>query len=234
MESPRLKARIAGGLYLVVIAGGLFAEIVREQVVAVRDPAATAQNILANEALYRAGFAAGLAILMCAVPILVILYGLLKTVDRSVALLMVFFDLVSIAAAAANLLNHFEPLVLLGGERYLDAGQAALMQPLAYMALRMQSAGYNLSLSFFAWFCLTAGYLIFRSTFFPRFLGVLMAVAGVSYLANSFAFFLAPAIAGQLFPAILVPSFVGELALALWLLTVGVNVPRWEQHARRG
>ena len=81
-------------------------------------------------------------------------------------------------------------------------------------------------------FCVLIGYLIFRSTFLPRILGVLMAVAGVCYLINSFAIFLAPPLADRLFPYILVPCFVGELALALWLTVIGVNVPGGNKRER--
>ncbi len=75
--------------------------------------------------------------------------------------------------------------------------------------------------------CLILGYLIFRSGYLPKVLGVLMQVAGLCYLTNSFAMILAPSLANQLVPAILVPAFVGEAALCLWLLVKGVNVATW-------
>ncbi len=227
--SPQVYARVAGALYLIIIAVGLFAEVVRQRLVVHGDAVATAQNILAHELLYRWSFAAGIIVLVCAIPVAVILCELLQPVNRSLTVLAVFFNLVSIAIEAGNLLNHFAPLILLKGGSVSSPAPAEPLQALAYASLRLQSVGYAVSLTFFALFCVLIGYLIFRSTFLPRILGVLMAVAGVCYAINSFAIFLAPALADRLFPYILVPCFVAELALALWLTVIGVNVPRWEQ-----
>ncbi len=168
---------------------------------------------------------------LCGLPLTVIFYNFFKLVNRSLALLEVFFALVTISIEIVNLLNHFAPLILLGNERYLNAFNAEQLQALGYMSLVLQSVGYNLSLAVFAFDCITAGYLIFRSTFFPRILGVLLALAGLCYLTNSFASFLSPAFAHQLFPYILVPSFIGELSVCLWLLVIGVNVPKWKEKA---
>ncbi|HXB69360.1 MAG TPA: DUF4386 domain-containing protein [Candidatus Acidoferrales bacterium] len=230
--SPQISARIAGFLYLIIIALGLFAEVfVRERVLVNGDAAATARNILAHEQLYRLGFAAGIIVCICGLPLTIIFYNFFKLVNRSLALLEVFFALVTISIESVSLLNHFAPLILLGGERYLSAFNAEQLQALGYMSLVLQSVGYNLSLAVFAFDCMISGYLIFKSTFFPRILGVLLAMAGLSYLINSFASFLAPAFAGQLFPYILVPSFIGELSVCLWLLVMGVNVPKWKEKA---
>lgn len=147
-------------------------------------------------------------------------------------MLMAFFILVATAIESVNLLNHFAPLILLGGRSYLNVFTTEQLQALAYVSLRLQSAGYNISLAVFGFYCLVTGYLIFRSTFLPRILGVLMATDGLCYLTNSFANFLAPGFAAGLFPYILVPCFVAELSLCLWLLVVGVNVPKWEEKAR--
>jgi hypothetical protein len=94
--------------------------------------------------------------------------------------------------------------------------------------MRLHADGYAISLVFFAFACLSAGYLIYRSGFLPKVLGALMALAGVCYLINSFAHFLAPAFRALLDPAIYVPMFVAELSLALWLIVKGVNAPKWE------
>jgi hypothetical protein len=231
--SPQIHARTAGVLYLIIIAGGIFAEIfVRERLVVSGDAAATARNILAHELLYRFGFAAGIVVCVCNMPLVLIFYDFFKLVNRSLSLLMVFFILVSTAIESVNLLNHFAPLILLGGRPYLNVFTAEQLQALAYVSLRFQSAGYNISLAVFGFFCLVTGHLIFRSTFLPRILGVLLAIAGLCYLTNSFANFLLPALAARLFPYILVPCFVAELSLCLWLLVIGVNVPKWKEKAR--
>ena len=89
--------------------------------------------------------------------------------------------------------------------------------------MRIRPVGYNLGLTVFAFD------LIFRSTFFPGMLGVLLAIAGLCYLTNSFTGFLSPTFAVRLFLDILVPSFIGELSLCLWILVIGVNVPKWKE-----
>ena len=233
--SPRLKARIAGLLYLIVIAGGIFTELfVRSALIVRGDAAATAANILAHEQLYRLGFAAGIIILVCNIPLAVIFYDLFKVVNRSVSLLLAFFILVGTAIESVSLLYHFAPLVLLKGGPGLSASSAEQLQALAYKSLRLQSVGWDIALVFFGFYCLAIGYLIFRSTFLPRILGVLMAIAGSSYLTNSFAGFLAPELRAHLLPYILVPCGVAELSLTLWLLVVGVNEQRWKEQAKAG
>jgi hypothetical protein len=81
-------------------------------------------------------------------------------------------------------------------------------------------------LIFFGFYCLLIGYLIFRSTFLPRILGVLMAVGGMGWLT-----FLSPPLANNLAPYNLAPGILGEGALTVWLLVVGVNVQRWKEQA---
>jgi hypothetical protein len=93
--------------------------------------------------------------------------------------------------------------------------------------------GFGLGLIFFGFECLVVGHLIFRSGYLPKTLGVLMQIAGLCYLANSFALLLAPAFANMLFPAILVPAFIAELSLCLWLIVKGVNVPKWNKRVAR-
>ena len=202
--SPQWYARTAGLLYLLVIAGGIFAELfVRSALTVSGDAVATARNIVEHEMLYRFGFAAGVAILIMNMPLALIFYELFKVVSRRVALLLVLFVLMGSAIEAVNLLNHFEPLFLLKGARYLSAFSVEQLQALAYTSLRRQSAGFDIALAFFALYCLSVGYLVFRSTFLPRTLGVLLALGGICYLTNSFAGFLSPDFRAGLLPWIL-------------------------------
>ena len=230
--SPRLKARIAGGLYLIVIVGGFFAiGYVPAALVVPGDAAATAHNILAHELLYRFGLVVHMIILLINIPLTFILYDLFKVVNRRLSLLMVFFLLVGIAVEGANLLNQFAPLLLLGGGRYLSVFTTEQLQALAYMPLDPQAISYNIQQVFYAGYLLTAGYLVFRSTFLPQTVGVLLAVGGLCYLVYSFASFLSPDFAVHLVPYIQVPSGLGELSLCLWLLVMGVNAQRWNEQA---
>jgi hypothetical protein len=231
---PQKAARMAGILYLLIIAGGLFAEVfVRQQAIVFGDAAATARNIQAHELRYRLGFAVHLTYLACAVPLALILFDLFKRVNRTLARLALLFDVIAIAVESVNLLNHFAPLRLAATDG-MSAFSAEQVQALAYAFLRQFATGFGISLTFFAFFCLSTGYLIVKSGFFPRILGVLMAVAGGCYLVNSYSVFVVPRFASNLFPYILLPCLIGELSFALWLFVRGVNVRRWEEQASRG
>ena len=229
--SPRQLARIAGGLYLIVILGGFFAiGYVPAVIVAPGDPAATAHNIEASQLLYRLGISAHIITLLCNVPLAIIFYDLFKVVSRRLSLLVVFFTLVGTAIEGANLSNQFAPLTLLDGH-YSGALTTAQLQALAYGAIDLQGVSYDVNTVFFAFYGLTIGYLVFRSTFIPRVIGVLLAFGALCYLTYSFASLLAPGFASHLVPYIQVPSLVGEGSFCLWLLLVGVNLPRWREQS---
>jgi hypothetical protein len=104
--------------------------------------------------------------------------------------------------------------------------------PKAYLSLKLHAYGYAISLVFFGSVCLIFGYLLFRSGYFPKALGVLMTIAGLSYLTISSTQILAPTYAGTIFPILGVPAFIGELSFCLWLIVKGVNVPKWNEKAR--
>jgi hypothetical protein len=229
--SPQLKARIAGAFYLITIIMGVFAEVFVRGSLAVRDDAAaTATNILAHEQLYRFGLAADLIMLVCYVAVTLLFYDLFKPVGRSLSLLSAFFSLVGIAVLAFNCLNHLAPLIFLGDSHYLSAFEPNQLQALTLASLRMHARGYSISGVFFGIYMLLLGYLIFRSSFLPRILGVLMAIGGFSFLTHSFAIFLAPALLSRL-PDIGMLGGIAELALCLWLIAMGVNVQKWKEKA---
>ncbi|HKF36447.1 MAG TPA: DUF4386 domain-containing protein, partial [Ktedonobacteraceae bacterium] len=197
------------------------------------DAVATAHNIQAHELLYRLGLVAHIIVLPCNIPLAVIFYDLFKVVSRRLSLLVVFFTLVGTAIEGANLLNQFAPLMLLGGGHYLSVFTTEQLQALAYLPLDSQAISYNIQQVIYAGYLLAAGYLVFRSTFIPRVIGVLLAIGDLCYLTYSFADFLAPGFAAHLVPYIQLPSGVAELSLCLWLLVMGVNVSRWEAQASR-
>jgi hypothetical protein len=231
--SPRLKARIAGALWLIIILAAAFAEFyVRGKVFVDGDAAATATNILAHEQLYRLGAAAALIYLSCDIAVALIFYELLKPVSRSLSLLASFFRLAMVAILGANMLNLFAPLVLLKGAPLLTAFKADQLQALALVALKLYAQVFFIAMVFFGFHCLLIGYLIYRSTFLPRIVGVLMAIAGLCYLTQSFATVLSPALSNRLFIYLMPLGFPGELSLTLWLLAIGVNVQRWQDQSQ--
>lgn len=232
--SPQVISRIGGVLYLIIIVIGVFGEMfVRNRIVVPGDAAATAANLRSMESLWRFGIAAEYVLLICAIALAPIFLILLRPVSRDLAWLAVFFNLVTIAVEAAAGLNLVAALFPLGNTAYLSAFEPEQLHTLARLSIRLHGHGFSAALLFFGCFCLVTGYLIFKSTYLPRALGVLMQIAGASYLTHSFALILAPAFANRIFVAILIPPFVAETSLALWLLVKGVNVQRWNEHMQQ-
>lgn len=232
-QSPQLYARIGGVLYFYIIIAGGFAEgIVRSRLIVPGDAAATAHNILTSQTLWRLAFAGELLLYTCAISLVLILYVLLRPVNPNIALLAVFFNLVSVTVETINSLAHFVAILLLRSPDYLKVFDLRQLQAFAALALESHQYGFALSLMIFSFVLILNGYLIYESGYFPRTLGILVIIAGVCYLSNSYAFFVAPALNAILFPGILVPSFIGELSLCLWLLAFGVDVPKWEVKTR--
>ena len=212
----------------VIIALGLFGEaFVRGTLVVSGDATATANAIAASESLWRVGITGDLLMHVLDLPMILLLYVLLRPVSETLALLATFLNLIQTAVLVANKLNLLAPILLLENSGGLNAFSPEQLHALSYLAIKAHGYGFGVGLIFFGFACLCRGYLIFRAGYFPRFLGVLMALAGLSYLSNSLALLLAPALASALFPAGLVPAFVGELCFALWLTFKGVNLQQW-------
>jgi hypothetical protein len=226
--SPRLKARIAGIFYLVTIGTRMFVEIaVRNRLVVSDDGAATAANLLAHESLWWWGFAGDIIAFASYIALTALLYELFKPVNRSLSLVAAFFSLVASVVQAMSSLFHLAPLALLGDAPYLRAFTVEQLQALGLVFLRLRATAYhNIGLVFFGLYLLLVGILILRSTFLPRFLGVLLVLAGLSYVL-----FLSPALARSLQPYILVFPGVGQISLCLWLLAIGLNAQRWREQA---
>jgi hypothetical protein len=230
-SSPQLYARTGGALYVMVIVLGFFAVAVRNRVVVPGDAAATAADLTSMELLWRLGIASEFVALVCVVGLAMIYYYLLKPVSKELNLLATLLRLVGIAIQAVAVLNLVAALSPLGSAAYLKAFRPDQLQVLASLAIGAHGRGFGLALLVFGWCFLVHGYLIYRSGFLPKVLGIMIQIAGLCYLTNSFALFLAPAFQGRIFPAILLPCFVAEASLCLWLLIKGVNVEKWRQLA---
>ena len=227
-KRARLVARVGGVLYLVIIVLGALGEgVVRGSIVVSGNASATAANLKSMEWLWRLGVAGEVVLLACATALAVILYVLLRGVGPSLALAAVCFNLVCITiegVAAVSLAAALHPL---GSAPYANAFTPEQINAMAMLSIRSHTTGFGIALVFFGVECLILGYLIHRSGFMPRTIGVLMGIAGVCYLINSFALLLSPPLSSRLFPAILMPSLVAEVSFALWLLVRGVNVQKW-------
>ncbi|HJQ32644.1 MAG TPA: DUF4386 domain-containing protein [Pyrinomonadaceae bacterium] len=226
--SPRLTARIAGVFYLLMMLAGGFALFARRGLVVSGDAAATASNILAHEPSFFLSFAAEILVVAFYLVVTALFYELFKPVNRSLSLLAALFGLAGCVIQAGACAFYLAPRVVLGGAPYLNVFRAEQLQALAFMFLKLYSQTYGIALVFFGLFDLLIGYLIFKSTFLPRTVGVLMMIAGLGGLA-----FLSPPFATKYFPY-LVATFIGEFVLILWLIVKGVNVRRWEERAGAG
>jgi hypothetical protein len=224
--SPHPIARITGVVYLLYFLTAVLGEFFLKGLVVDGDAAATATNILAHQPLYRLGLATGLIATACYIAVTTLFYELFKPVNRSLSLVAAFFSLVGCAILAFGGLFQLAPLVVLGGSPYLSVFKVEQLRALAQMFLQLNTEAANIYLVFFGFYDLLIGYLIFRSAFLPRILGVLMALAGLGWLT-----FLSPPLGNHLSPYNLVLGFVAELLLMLWLLVMGVNVQRWNAQA---
>lgn len=225
--SPRFKARIAGVLYVLTGMTSVIGEMLIPGRLVVRgDAAATAHAIMAHELLFGLGFSALLVAVACSIALTAISYDLFKPVNKNLSLTAAFFHLVGLAILSFASLLQLAPLVILGGGQYLSVFNLEQLQALAYVFLQLNTQAWNAFLAFFGFYCFLIGYLIFRSTFLPQIIGVLMAFAGLGYLT-----FLSPPFAEYVSPYNLTPAAFGEGSLMLWLIVMGVNAQRWKDQA---
>lgn len=225
-------ARLAGLLYLAIIVLGLFGErFVRNSLIVSGDAAATASNLLASELLWRLGIAGQWVLLLCAVGMTVLWYVLLRPAGKHLTLLAVFFALISLAVESVSALHLQMTLAPLKSAALARAADPSIAAAIAYLSIVAHAQAFGLALVFFGVECLIVGHLIRKSGYLPRFVGILMQLAGLCYLINSFSMALAPALQDVLFPLILVPSFIGESVFCLWLLIKGVDTAAWHRKA---
>ncbi len=153
-------------------------------------------------------------------------YELFKVVNRSLSLLAAFFSLVGCAVQASICVFLLAPFVFLDNSHYISVFNLEQLQALTFMSLKFYGQAFNIAFAFFGFYCVLIGYLIFRSTFMPRVLGVLMMFGGLGWLT-----FMYPPLASHLDPYIRTPGILGEGSLTLWLLFKGVNAQRWNEQA---
>jgi hypothetical protein len=225
--SPRLKARMAGLFELLeALTSGFGQVLVPRTIVVSGNAAATAANVLAHELLFRWGLAAAVIAVACHIAWTLLFYELFKPVNRSLSLLAAFFGLVAIAMQAFSSLFQLAPLVVLEGGGTPNAFNVEQLQALALMFFKLSAHAFDIYLVFFGFWCVLIGYLILRSTFMPRILGVLEASAGLCWLT-----FLWLPLAHYFSPYNQALAGFGELSLTMWLLVMGVNEQRWKEQA---
>lgn len=226
MNSVQKTARIAGLLYLVLAVLSAFSLVYVPSVLFVAgDAPATANNIVASESLFRLGFVSNLLAFTTNVFLAYFLYKLLKPVNQGMALLMVILICVGLAIALLNELNQFAAFLLFSGAVSLPAFHTEQVQSLAAFWLTLYEHGFAIAHIFWGLWLFPLGYLVFKSGFLPKAIGVLLLIAGTGYIVDFTFFFLFPDIKVTVSEF----TFVGEVLLILWLLIKGVDVEQWQQ-----
>ncbi|MBI9046059.1 MAG: DUF4386 domain-containing protein [Anaerolineaceae bacterium] len=222
MNSNKTIARTAGVLYFFVILFGMFAELyVNLKLIEPGDAVATSSNIMASELLFRIGFLSGIFHHTCFLLLVLVLYKLLKSVNKNHALLMLILGLSSVPIMMLNMLNQFAVLLLLSGADYLTVFNIDQLQALALLFLNFQSHGYYLAGMFSGLFLLPLGYLVIKSGFIPRIFGILLVIGCFGYLIELFVFFVFPSYEMIAYLGI-AAAIIAEISFCSWLLVKGV------------
>ena len=230
MNSINKTARMAGFLYLVFIITLASSAVVRSSPIVSGDVAATARNIVAQAWLFRIGIVTELISAVFFLLAAWALYVLLKPVDQNLALLFVLSLLAGVAVECINILNHFAVQLFLSGADYLKVFQADQLQGLSMFFLNLGYQGAAIAGLFYGIWLFPLGYLVFKSGFLPRILGILLILDGLCLMICFFQGFLFPGYEKLTYP--LYPAmFIAEFGLTLWLLIKGVNVAQWQKRA---
>ena len=228
--APKTLARTIGALNLVLLLGGIVAQgVIANGLVVPRDAALTATNILAQPRLYAFGYTAFLIEMAAQIAVTTLFYVLLRPVDRTAALLSLTFGLVGATIKTLARTFYYSPLLVLGGATYLTVFDASQLQALALLLIKINNHTANMSLVFLGISTFFQGYLIAKSTFLPRFLGVVAMISGLSWLTYAY-----PALGSALFYSLIILAMVGLLLTSGWLIVRGVDEQRWREMAHRG
>ncbi|MBK6326213.1 MAG: DUF4386 domain-containing protein [Chloroflexi bacterium] len=228
--SPSAYARFAGVLYLIITVAAIFAHmVIPEQFIVAGDTAATAANIAANETTFRLGMVGGeLIILLSEIVLSVVLYVLLKPVNKTLSLVAAVSRLAMTTIHGLNLLNYYFVLHLLNGADFLTAFNPEQVNALVTLFLDAHSIGFTIGIAFLVPHVLILGYLIVQSGYFPKVLGFLFIAAGIGYLVDAIGLLLVPSYTTT--PGLIAMVIAAaEIAFPIWLLVKGVNMTGWQQ-----
>ncbi|HET9637268.1 MAG TPA: DUF4386 domain-containing protein [Gemmatimonadaceae bacterium] len=227
--SPLVTARMAGALWLAVIIVSSLA-VAAPTIVVPGDTAATAHNILGSELAFRLGVVEEFVGGAFYVGVTVLLYTLLKPVSRNLALFAAACGVIGITVGAGLTVRDLGLVAIL---RFAESApaQAPAMQAIAQSAIMAFGLGFKVSMVYFGLQCATVGYLIARSGFMPRAVGILLGIGGSFYVISSLTYLVSPTLGSVLSPVVIPIAFLGEGTTTLWLLFKGVNVEKWRQRA---
>ena len=226
INSPQKNARVAAFVFLIIFFLGMATELfIRPAIIVPGDAATTVNNIMASESLFHLSLVSDLIRQLFLMLLPLVLYKLLKPVNKTIAALMVIFYLVCVPISMLNELNHFAVLLLSSGAGYLTAFKADQLNALVMFFLDLRKYGTFIT-QFFSFWVLFLGYLVFKSGFLPRILGILLMLGGLCYAVLAVLFFLFPNFDATIFGVF---TFIEEALFYLWLLIKGVNVAAWKK-----
>jgi Domain of unknown function (DUF4386) len=229
-SSIQAYARLGGVLIVLsFLAGGFGEAFAPSQIIVSGNATATAHHIIASNTLFRAGFAAYTVEAVCDVALAVVLYLLIRPVSYGLALFFVLFRIMATAVFAFGEVLYFAPAIILSSDPYLKSFTPDQLNTLALVSLNTYGIAAALSQLFYAIALILLGYLLYRSEYLPRTLGVLSVIGGVGFAISTYAAILAPAYD---LPILRLPTILTALVTAAWLLSKGVAVPKWEARAR--
>ncbi len=229
ITNPNKTARIAGFLYLLLVPLGILGILyIPTTLVVSGDIAATINNIRANESLFRLGIVSAIAAQLVNIFVVLYLYKLLKPVNKGMAQLMVIFLLLGVPIAFLNELTHLAVLLLLNGADYLAVFTTEQVQGIVAFFLDLHQYGIFIAQVFWGLWLFPMGYLVYKSGYLPRIIGILLMIGCFGYLMDSFIFFFVPDFGITVSEF----TFLGEVLLPLWLVIKGVNVEWWKKQTQ--
>lgn len=221
MSVDKKTIKTAGVLYLIIVIGSILGGVLSEMYIQSQLAGGAADTMSLPDWTYRIGFSIYLLVYLSDLATALVLYILLKPVDRSLALLAAFFRFAETVILGVNLLNHYGAFLILSGADYLTIFDAGQLDGAVRLLLDVHRSGYLIGQVFFGIHCLFLGYLLFKSGYFPRVLGVFLIAACLGYLIESFVYFLLPdheTMEAVTTWIVALPAFLAELSLTYWLL----------------
>lgn len=214
-------ARIAGSLYVAFISMAVVRAIYIP--ISLFFPGNAAARILEHEGTFRIAMLTDLATAVLTILLVLALYRLLAPVNRALAIVMAILGLMVVPIRFVNVLSDYGALLLIRGAGALSAIAQVEREALASLLTRLHEQGVVIDRVFWALWLLTFAALVYQSRFLPRFLAVLLAINGVSYIVSSMSFFMLPTQAAQRIANAVLPAAAGEIVVMLWLLIRGVR-----------
>ncbi|MPR35490.1 DUF4386 domain-containing protein [Salmonirosea aquatica] len=225
MTSRNRTARLAGLLYLTLLIFGILSIVyIPSQLIVWEDGTKTVKNIKEFEILFRVGIASGIIAFLAFMFLSLLLYKLLHKVNETQARLMVLFVLISIPISFVNMLHRFSVLSLVSKPAYLQGYDSIVLHDQVMLQLEYFNNGVQISYIFTGLWLFPFGYLVYKSEFLPKVIGILLIISGTSYLVDFFGKLLFLNYQNTIIPIIVgIPGSIGEFAVCLWLLIMGTN-----------